>query len=168
MNIFFLSRYPETAAKYHCDQHCSKMMIEYAQLMSTAHHVMGSPLADQCYKIAHKNHPSTIWTRASEKNYLWLYQLWSALAQEFYNRRGKHHASWIKLKDVLCHAPKGLKLLPFSDPPQCMPDEYKRPKDCLGAYRDYYNGDKARFAKWEWPTSETPFWWNHEKAQAEA
>ena len=49
-----------------------------------------------------------------------------------------------------------------------MPDEYKRPGDSVGAYRDYYRGDKARFAKWDWPYSETPSWWNHEKVEATA
>ena len=43
------------------------------------------------------------------------------------------------------------------DPPQCMPDEYKG--DCaVKAYRDYYVGEKARFAKWK--VSGAPWWWS--------
>ena len=44
MNIFFLDRRPDTAAEMHCDKHVVKMIIEYAQLMSTAHRVIdGEP-----------------------------------------------------------------------------------------------------------------------------
>ena len=37
MNIFFIDRDPVLAARYHCDKHVYKMIVEYAQLMSTAH-----------------------------------------------------------------------------------------------------------------------------------
>ena len=40
MNVFFLDKDPKLAAEYHCDKHVVKMLIEYAQLMSTAHRVM--------------------------------------------------------------------------------------------------------------------------------
>lgn len=165
MNIFYLSSHPHLAAMDHCDQHCSKMLIEYAQLMSTAHRLTDSPWAEQCYKTAHKNHPSTIWTRESAENYKWLYQLWSALAGEFRQRRGKDHGSWTKLKDVLCNVPPRLPARPFEEPPQCMPDEYKQPDHCSAAYRAYYRGDKARFAKWEWPNSVQPWWWDKDEKQ---
>ena len=40
MNIFYLDRHPKICAEYHCDKHTVKMIIEYAQLMSTAHRVL--------------------------------------------------------------------------------------------------------------------------------
>ena len=45
----------------------------------------------------------------------------------------------------------------FKEPPQCMPDEYKD-KDYVVAYRKYYKGDKAYFAKWERGVN-APEWW---------
>jgi hypothetical protein len=39
--------------------------------------------------------------------------------------------------------------------PQCMPDEYKA-ESPVTAYRNYYNGAKARFAKWK--NKEVPQW----------
>jgi gamma-glutamyltranspeptidase len=42
------------------------------------------------------------------------------------------------------------------DPPQCMPDQYKVPDDAVKAYRDYYIGEKAGFAKWAYCS--TPTW----------
>jgi hypothetical protein len=158
MNIFYLSPDPRHAAQYHCDQHCSKMMIEYAQLMSAAHRMTESSHADNCYKLAHKNHPSTIWTRSSADHYSWLFELWRELSNEFYARRGKHHGSWTKLKDVLCYNPH-LPLKGFTEPPQCMPEKYKVEGDAVTAYRNYYKYDKASFASWTWPNTSEPDWW---------
>ena len=40
MNIFYLHKDPKTCAEMHIDKHCVKMIIEYAQLMSTAHRML--------------------------------------------------------------------------------------------------------------------------------
>ena len=40
MNIFYLDTSPKTCAEMHCDKHVVKMIIEYAQLMSTAHRLL--------------------------------------------------------------------------------------------------------------------------------
>ena len=40
MNIFYLDKDAKTSAEMHLDKHCSKMLVEYAQLMSTAHRVL--------------------------------------------------------------------------------------------------------------------------------
>ena len=37
MNIFYLDPNPRICAEMHLDKHVVKMIIEYAQLMSTAH-----------------------------------------------------------------------------------------------------------------------------------
>ena len=39
MNIFYLHNDPSTCAKMHVDKHCVKMILEYAQLLSTAHEI---------------------------------------------------------------------------------------------------------------------------------
>ena len=44
MNIFYLNRDPIECALQHCDKHVVKMIIEYAQLMSTAHRVLDGEL----------------------------------------------------------------------------------------------------------------------------
>ena len=40
MNIFFLDTDPKRCAKMHNNRHCVKMILEYAQLLSTAHRVL--------------------------------------------------------------------------------------------------------------------------------
>ena len=64
MNIFYLHPDCRVAAKMHCDKHCVKMILETAQLLSTAHRELdGDELADQrgLYKSTHRNHPSAVW-----------------------------------------------------------------------------------------------------------
>ena len=96
MNIFYLDRDPKQCAEWHIDKHVSKMLIEYAQLMSTAHRVLdgeqytdlsktgrkvkrwklSNPNADNTiYLACHVNHPSAIWVRQSISHYNWLYNL---------------------------------------------------------------------------------------------
>ena len=76
MNIFYLDKNPVVAAQMQCDKHVVKMILESAQMLSTAHRVLdGNEYADKkgLYKMAHKNHPSTIWARSSLENYVWLF-----------------------------------------------------------------------------------------------
>ena len=160
MNIFVLDRDPEVAARMHCDKHVPKMILETAQMLSTAHHVYDTPQAQFVYKKAHLNHPCTIWVRESTANYSWAWHLYLNLLVEFKKRRGKHHKSG-ELIHHLAHTPPmpSCGLTPFA---QAMPPEYKQ-ADAVEAYRAYYKGDKAAFAKWEWPTAQTPSWWDSAK-----
>ena len=40
MNIFYLDNHVSRCAEMHNDKHCIKMILEYAQLLSTAHRVI--------------------------------------------------------------------------------------------------------------------------------
>ena len=156
MNIFYLDKNPQTAAAMHCDKHCVKMVLEYAQLLSTAHRVLDGDNAPlDLYKIAHKNHPSTIWVRSSKQHYDWLFRLFRKLTIEYGIRYGRIHNSWKKLNRYLEFAPKNIKDKGWTAPPQCMPDHCKE-KDTIQAYRKYYLLEKNHFAKWKY--SEEPEW----------
>ena len=160
MNIFYLDKNPQTAAAMHCDKHCVKMVLEYAQLLSTAHRVLDGDNAPlDLYKIAHKNHPSTIWVRSSKQHYDWLFRLFRKLTIEYGIRYGRIHNSWKKLNQYLEFAPKNIKDKGWTDPPQCMPDHCKE-KDTIQAYRKYYLLEKNHFAKWKY--SEEPEWFGEE------
>jgi len=160
MNIFILDKNPRIAAQMHCDKHVPKMILETAQMLSTAHHVYDTPQAPFVYKQAHLNHPCTKWIRESTANYSWAWHLYLNLLVEFKKRRGKTHKSG-DLMPHLAHTPPlpSCGLTPFA---QAMPDEYKQ-EDAVEAYRAYYKGDKASFAKWDWPTAQTPSWWDSPK-----
>jgi|TARA_B110000285_G_scaffold102341_1_gene116458 hypothetical protein len=159
MNIFYLDRDPEIAAQMMCDKHVVKMILESAQMLSTAHRVLdGDEIADSngLYKMAHKNHPSTIWVRANLKTYDWLYQHMDALMKEYTFRYGKHHATE-RLSQYLCNRPKNITHGDFTDPPQCMPDLCKD-TDTVLAYQNYYILEKSSFAKWK--SRSIPKWFN--------
>ena len=40
MNIFVLDKDPHIAAQMHCDRHVPKMIVESAQMLSTAHRLL--------------------------------------------------------------------------------------------------------------------------------
>lgn len=160
MNIFYLSKDVNKAAEYQCDKHVVKMILESAQMLSTAHRVLdGNEYADKAglYNTVHKNHPSTIWVRSSPLHYDWLWRHMKALMREYTYRYEKHHATE-RLSKPLAQTPSNICWdIPFTDPPQCMPDQYKC-ADTVQAYRNYYLGDKAYFAKWQY--TQKPSWWN--------
>ncbi len=145
MNIFYLHEDPVEAAKLQYNKHVVKMILESAQMLCTAHHEIMGEDADVPYKRAHVNHPSTIWVRRSAQNYIWLYDHFVALAQEYKKRYGKEHLSYTKCDPHLRFLPGGLPFTGFTQPPQAMPDEYK--DECsLQAYWNYYINDKKHIA----------------------
>ena len=110
MNVFYLSSLPRECAEMHCDKHVCKMMIEYAQMLSTTHRILDGDevISESLYKVAHKNHPCTIWTRTNRSNYLWLFRLWKNLSMEYTLRYDRLHLSWTKLNKYLSFTPKNI------------------------------------------------------------
>ena len=159
MNIFYLHRDPRVAARYHNDKHVVKMILESAQMLSTAHRELDGNINEDVYRATHKNHPSTIWARQSYQNYMWLFDLFVSLCEEYTHRYGKVHLTDQKLREVLRSAPRMLdRNKSFTQPPQCMPDEYKVDGNSVSAYRKYYMGEKSGLAKWS--KRRKPLWWS--------
>ena len=141
MNIFYLDKCPEKAARLQYNKHVVKMILESAQMLCTAHHCIMGEDADVPYKPAHRNHPSTIWARQSGENYTWLYRHMMELGREYEKRYGKKHLSIIKCEDPLSILPGGILETGLTKMPQCMPDECK--DECsIQAYWNYYIGEK--------------------------
>ena len=150
MNIFYLDKDPVLAAQMHCDKHVVKMILESAQLLSTAHRLIdGDELADErgLYKATHKNHPSSKWVRDSSENYEWLWNLYDQLLKEYTYRYDKNHKSG-RLLHSLWTFPMDIQHNDFTPPPQCMPD-YCKGSDTVEAYRTYYVVEKCDFATWK-------------------
>lgn len=140
MNIFYLHKDPNEAAKMHYNKHVVKMVLEAAQMLCTAHHVEGD--GNVPYKKTHVNHPSVVWVRSSVSNYMWCYNYMLALGEEYTRRYGKEHLTITKCKLVLSKVPNKVTKTEFTDPPQCMPDEYKS-DDAIEGYLNYYIYGKA-------------------------
>ena len=154
MNIFILDNNPIQAAKYHNDKHCVKMILEHTQLLSTAIRIHSNDTVEGIYKIAHLNHPCTIWTRKTRSNFKWLCEMTEELFQEYTRRYGKQHKSYSVFKTCEQNShfiPEG----ELTEHPQAMPQEYKH-DDPVIAYRTYYLKDKKEFSKWK--MGNTPEW----------
>ena len=176
MNIFYLDNNVKTCAEYHNDKHVVKMILEYAQLLSTAHRVLdgneyidvssgrrikrwrlgNENMENMLYKASHINHPSAIWVRQSNNNYNWLMCLFQDLLQEYTHRYGKIHAT-DRLVYWLRQPPANIPVGYFTQPTPAMPDEYKVP-DSIQSYRNYYIGAKKTMAKWK--NRPIPEWWS--------
>ena len=143
MNIFFLSLDPDEAARFHCDKHVVKMILESAQLLYTAHWVYGSPLPEGAYRKTHPNHPLSRWIRESLANYAWLCRLGLALCSEYTYRYGKVHKTQHHLTWLYAHSPERLVDVGWTLPRLAMPEEF-HDLDPVVAYRAYYSGAKAR------------------------
>lgn len=168
MNIFYLDKDPMTCAQMHNDKHCVKMILEYAQLLSTAHRVIDGVLTigrseagrkqtryvlpgsreSTLYLSTHVNHPSAVWVRQSVHNYNWLYDMWVHLMAEYTYRYGKIHAT-ARLIDVLRAAPQNIPVGVFTEPTPAMPDDVKIPGNSIASYQKYYINNKAHLANWK-------------------
>lgn len=171
MNVFFLDRDPQKAAQHHCDKHVIKLILESAQLLSTAHRVLDGVdgvLPDErekvLYRATHRNHPSAIWVRSDLDHYRWVHDLLYYLIGEYRYRYGDKPHATERLLPFLLDAPHNIPCdgpMIMEDPPQCMPDDCKAP-DTVDAYRTYYAKHKYHIA--QWTRREQPEWWN-EKIQ---
>lgn len=149
MNIFVLHESPRTAAQMHCDKHVIKMILESAQMLSTALHLHDAPKRPLQYKPTHAKHPCTQWAAKSRDNFLWLAELGLELVNEHLYRyeRAKPHKSYAVIRDAqsVAHLLPATGLTPFA---QAMPVHYKR-ESAVEAYRAYYLGDKMRFVTYK-------------------
>ena len=146
MNIFILHRWPKIAARYHCDKHVVKMILETAQLLYSVHWMLQTPnLPKNAYKLSHKNHPCSIWARQTLSNYLWLASLGWWLCKEYQYRYGeqKVHKTESHIVWLLNTPPASLPNLGLTKFAQAMPDPYKN-EDVTKAYQTYYVESKLK------------------------
>lgn len=155
MNIFILDEDPIQAARDQCNKHVVKMIVESAQLLTTAWPPDVTP-----YRRTHVNHPCGKWVRHSLTNYKWLVVHAVELCEEYTRRYGKTHKTEAVIKWFLFHTPHIPEhgLTPYA---RAIKEPWKTQSanmSVVDAYRHYYVGDKARFAKWA-PRATAPKWW---------
>jgi len=174
MNIFYVDSCPAEAAISLVDKHVVKMILESAQLLSTAHRILDGNCVevtlcnpdtgkfrkkkvwvlhdarnDIMYNATHMNHPSAIWCRESVENYNWLGDHLFALCNEYTYRYGKVHkvqATGLMLE--LLSPPFNLKTYDHTPMRIAMSDEFKISDDPVINYRNYYRQGKQHLHKW--------------------
>lgn len=185
MNIFYLDKNPMRCAEMHNDKHCIKMILEYAQLLSTTHRVLDgvSQLErstttgrqrtryilpddrnDMLYSATHINHPSAIWVRQSLSNYMWLSHLLVELCKEYTYRYGKVHKceSIGLVKTLLNTVPNNIPKGNFTEPTPAMPEDIKVKGSSIASYKNYYIKNKQHLASWSGKINgrNIPEWFN--------
>ena len=156
MNLFILSLIQKEIARYMMDKHVSKILLEAVQMLCSAKRILDPDdiINEKIYKLAHKNHPVTIWCRKSKANYVWTLELIEELHNEWKYRYGhpetKIHKSYSVALILKENMPSDDKfeesdLTPFA---LAMPNEYKS-ENPVESYRNYYmSPEKQKIATW--------------------
>lgn len=172
MNIFYLDKDPRQCAEWMVDKHVVKMIVETAQLLSTAHRiidgmevqlvlekdgkrrkksvwVLDDARNDIFYNATHRNHPSAVWVRQAVENYNWCVDHLFALGDEYTHRYGKQHATIRKLGYEIQSPPHGLRDWDWTQPPSAMGAEFIISDDPIVNYRNYYKHGKTNLHSWK-------------------
>lgn len=140
MNIFFTSYDPFEAASCLDNKRLNKMILESAQMLSTA--LQDEKMISGLYKPTHVNHPCNVWLRKSYHNCHWVavWALEMAVIKE--DKTNKVHKSVEVILNCLEFLNKQeatwTKITP---PPNCT--DYKDVKDVCLAYKMHL------LSKWE-------------------
>ena len=168
MNIFILDLDPKKCAEYHVDKHCVKMILELAQILSTAHRVIDGveevtiqngrkikrwylygARENLLYRSTHVNHPCAVWTRETDSNYHWTWQLLKYLCEEYTFRYGRvHKVQSSGLLDMLLNKPIDIREAPMTPFALAMPDQYKS-YDPVQSYWSYVCHEKSSMLTWK-------------------
>jgi hypothetical protein len=157
MNLFILSLIQKEIAESMMDKHVSKILLEAVQMLCSARRIVepdDDVINERIYRLAHKNHPVTIWCRKSRANFVWALDLAEELHNEWRFRYGhpetKIHQSYRVAMFLRENIPREdafeeVGLTPFA---LAMPDKYKSDDPVL-SYRNYYmSEEKQKIATW--------------------
>ncbi len=135
MNIFYTNRCPKKSAHDLCIKHRNKMIVESAQMLSTAHHVLdGSRAIKGIYKLAYENHPSSKWVRSSFLAYSWLLIYTEELLNLYKQQNWCNHASF-DVVQTLGRVPLNAPEQDFTEPPFVALESFKVPHQHSTEYK---------------------------------
>lgn len=180
MNIFLLDKDPKLAARYACDRHTGKMVMECLQMLRAYVNTISSTPVFFTQKtnkpvVGFKNHCCTTWIGESKAHYDWLISLCKHLNQEWqlrYNHEHNHGAMadlplvestleslnpWPTTEHLSwAMAVKGLfegTRIPYSDT-----------EKAVDLYRQFYIIEKSNKAAWAFLG--IPDWWPYQQFTA--
>ena len=173
MNIFALHWRQRKVARWHCDKHVVKMLLETVQLLYTAHWCLTykelaaatgaqqlarlqrqlpippkmetapKNLSGSHYRPVHSFHPCAKWTRRTSGNYQWLAKLAIELAAEFRFRYGHDHACQPHAEWLVANMPAGIRKWPRTEFVMAMDERFKISQDPIVSYRHFYRVSKG-------------------------
>jgi hypothetical protein len=152
MNIFFVDKNPDLAARMLSNAHVRSQIKESISMLATAHYMLGDD-KEGMPPPTHRNHPCTKWVMQSSNNYNWLYNHLVSLLAEYKLRWG--NPNWReKFLPLLENNPRDIPYTgTISVPPAVVSDDLKPTKsatfnDVVLAYRSYYNREKRHLHRW--------------------
>ena len=161
MNIFAFDRCPMQSASWLDDIRKNKMILESAQMLSTAVRMLDPDTNLSVYKLAYINHPCSKWARASRDNFKWLLRNMSWL----YNQKSGSHASARLIPELQQYAENGYfsrdELTPFANCARNLERgvDYSNVDDVHQAYRLYMNDRwRERNITLTWRWGKEPEW----------
>ena len=137
------------------------MILETAQVLSTAIFLHSDNHFLELYKPTHKAHPCTIWASQSDGNWKWLYQHLIALCDEysfrFFNRQ---HRTKTLLEPLLLYSkyiPEGMQT-PFVNctHSEKLNTDFRHLKNTHQAYIKYLSAKWAHDKNPRWTKRSTP------------
>lgn len=152
MNIFFLDKDVKLSAQFHNNKHVVKMILEYAQILSTVCNSYGMITK---YRPTHKNHPCVKWAGSSSYNWklLKILSYWLNEEYKFRFSESKDHKSWRIINFLQCPPIFNNNK---TTPCLVMPDDCKK-ETAVDSYRNYYLFHKRHLA--DWGRRGPPYWW---------
>lgn len=171
MNLFVTDECPYKSAYNLPDKLIVKMSLENCQMLAAnfSEDFLGFGSLRKkdggFYKVTHKNHPCTVWGRASMPNVAWMIVHGLAICAE-YNRRYRKIHSCLQghLDAKRLFEDQGYRLSMYKDHSpfvRAMPEQFKLDTSitAVEAYRRYMH--TKHYAKWA--HSEEPDWWDWSK-----
>lgn len=154
MKIYLIGNTKEEIARSLTDKHVYTLTKFYAEVLVSLH-TEKTYLGDLAFNKLKANHNVYNWVSESKQNYIWLYELFVAVATEYKLRYNKDHMSYINLNRTLVKVPK-LPDVGLTAYKHNIPKKYLLSNE-LDTHRNYYANEKIRFATWR-PPSEVPSW----------
>jgi len=158
MNIFWLNELLKKCAEEHCDKHIVKMILETAQLLYSAKHLVEPNelwhsdvmklTGRGPYRLTHKNHPCAKWARECHENYMTLVTLGIFLCKEYTFRYERRHATESHIWYLLNNPPKLPSVPGGTTRPIAISNKELHKDTVVESYRNYYIQEKSSFAKW--------------------
>lgn len=160
MNIFAFSPDPWECALWLDDVRKNKMILETAQLLSSAVAINDPSWASKVYKPTHLGHPCAKWVMASRANFKWLLDYLFCLEEQF----GPHKSGQLRPVFQLYYIEGWFPSEAQTSFPNCAANadlsiSFKHIPDVHEAYRLYINERwKRDTIRLSWIKGEEPPW----------
>ncbi len=168
VNLFYLDKDPKKCARYYCDKHVNKILIEIGQILSQIHHYIGNNPPYKLCKAISPNLKPLKWASHSISNYLYCCELGENLIKEYKFRYNKDsHKCEKVIKWLKENIPKNIKnkkrsKFKLTDNVSIYARYYKDPVE---ASRLMYVDFKCKNDKWT--KRGKPKWFNSLKKKSE-